>query len=969
MLTADEFLQTLEQLDDPAEQRRLVEREASWLTDDTVQRMKARANDLLRSDTPLGLALADHILYASKVSGNPVHRALGLMVQANALMWRGEQREAIVLYDEARQTALAAGNEIEATRSQVGKIAALMNLGEHQQALEVAQQTGDTLLSYNEVVSAATAYTNAASCYNILNQFEQALSYLYKAQRLLQELATPAAQKTLGLVYYTLSTALRGLGRYQQALEWAEEASSNARQYGLVINEATFQAAGAVCYYWLGDFNKALRILHASREVFVRHGLMPNLIDCDRFIATCYLELGHYEQAVEQAQAVIELLQARDLTRTPDYARAYLLLGLAYSGLGELDEAAQALETTRQITEQTGVANLRQHTDVRLAEIYLARQQPAQAAALLAGILPDLNNALHLTPLAQLLLGRIAASQNDYDEAVSLTRQAISSFETQGIQGRVYQCYYQLAEISEKQGNLAEALTHLNRAIESLEHLRGRIASETRSVFLRSKEGVYEAAVTLSLASGEVEQAFGLAERVKSRALAELVGQQLDIRVRVRDEADRPLVEEIEGLRAQHNDLTQRLARWQTELASTPPLNEEERQTALKQALTCEKKLAALTHTLQVRNAHYAEDATLAPSYQPFDKTLLEPDEALVEYYVARGELLAFVTTSKGQQVVRQLSTLPQLNRQLTFFRLNLAATVKNLADINRLEPSLFANRLEGFVTNSRALLQKLHAALFAPLTPLLAGYKRLLLVPHGSLHYLPFHALYDGATNSYLLETFEEITYLPAASLLRFCRERARQERGVGALVYAYSNEGALPCTLEEARLVAATLGCEARLEEAANLGSFRTEATSKKIIHLAAHGQYREDAPLFSSLLLAGGDLTVHEIFNMEWQASLVTLSACDSGLGAPGGGDEAQGLSRACLYAGASSLALSLWRVDDRAGSLLMQEFYRNLLAGQSKAAALRQAQLTLLQNPNYRHPFYWAPYILIGDNGPL
>jgi CHAT domain-containing protein len=105
------------------------------------------------------------------------------------------------------------------------------------------------------------------------------------------------------------------------------------------------------------------------------------------------------------------------------------------------------------------------------------------------------------------------------------------------------------------------------------------------------------------------------------------------------------------------------------------------------------------------------------------------------------------------------------------------------------------------------------------------------------------------------------------------------------------------------------------------------------------------------------------------MELQASLVTLSACDSGLGTIGGGDEILGLSRACLYAGASSLALSLWRVEDRAGSRLMQEFYRNLLNGQSKAAALRQSQLALLHHPDYRHPFYWAPFILIGDGGKL
>jgi CHAT domain-containing protein len=241
--------------------------------------------------------------------------------------------------------------------------------------------------------------------------------------------------------------------------------------------------------------------------------------------------------------------------------------------------------------------------------------------------------------------------------------------------------------------------------------------------------------------------------------------------------------------------------------------------------------------------------------------------------------------------------------------------------------------------------------------------------VPHGSLHYLPFHALYDAGNDRYLLESFDELTYLPAASLLAVCRERASRGSGEGSLVLGFSNRGALPCAVEEARLVGQTLNTEALVEEAASLANFRQNAATRKILHLATHGRYREDAPLFSSLLLADGELTVHELLNMELQASLVTLSACETGLGALSGGDEVQGLSRACLYAGASSLALSLWRVDDRAGQMLMQEFYQGLLQGLGKGAALRQAQLQLMRRPAYSHPFYWAPFVLIGDSGAL
>jgi CHAT domain-containing protein len=108
------------------------------------------------------------------------------------------------------------------------------------------------------------------------------------------------------------------------------------------------------------------------------------------------------------------------------------------------------------------------------------------------------------------------------------------------------------------------------------------------------------------------------------------------------------------------------------------------------------------------------------------------------------------------------------------------------------------------------------------------------------------------------------------------------------------------------------------------------------------------------------------------MELNASLVTLSACQTGISVVGGGDELVGFSRAFLYAGAASLLMSLWRVEDQATARLMDRFYRDLLDGQRKSAALRQAQVALLRGEEgvrFRHPYFWAPFFLIGDRGPV
>ena len=970
MQTIAEFITNLEQLSDPLEQRHYIESGIEWLTDETVQLMKARANELLSLDIDRGVALADNIIYASQVSGKPIHRALGLMVQANALRRRGKLAEAVSLYDQAQQTALEAGNEVEAARSQVGKIGALCSLGEYKQALETAQFAGPILLAHNEIVSASTVFINAGICYAHLVQTQKSLEEYEKARRILEEAATPATQAPLRRILFNSALSLRDLGRYAEALDRIEQACEMAEQAALVIDKAIYQQGAATCHYAKGDYNKALRILHGVRDVFEKNRDVRMLVNCERFICECYLQLGRHEEALEQAERSINLLEEAGLVTNFEYIQAHYFMGTALFWLNESEQAIEVLLKAREIANQLDSGHFITQTNIVMAQIYLKQNDLEKAEELLKTILLDPEQT-RLGPKAQLLLARLESQKANAETAQSLIEQALIQLQTQGVLNDRYEGYYQLAEIAEQQDDLPKALQHIEQSIQSLESLRGRIASETRSVFLRSKETVYEAGVALSLNTSQVEPAFNLAERVKSRSLVELVGSGLDIRVRVREEGDRPLVEEFERLRNRHNELTNRLAYWGVADSTLGQyeLEEANRKILLAELQTCEKRLAQITERLQVENARYAEDVTLMPAYNPFDRQLLGADEVLVEYFVARDELMAFVVTRQEVRVVRQLMTVAQLNRQLALFRLNLAGTVKNLSEVATTTPEAFATRLNGLVNNSRALLQKLYDTLFAPLAPLVAGYCHLMLVPHGSLHYLPFHALYNRVTGHYLLEDFEEVTYLPAASLLHFCRERAVRATGKDFLVLGFSNQGALPCTVEEAQEVANTLGCEAYLEEAAALRNFREHAASKKIIHLATHGRYREDAPLFSSLLLADGELTGHELFNMELQASLVTLSACDSGLGAIGGGDEMMGLSRACLYAGASSLALSLWRVNDAASSLLMKEFYSKLLNGYGKAAALRQAQLTLLHNVQYQHPFYWAPFILIGDNGLL
>jgi len=203
-------------------------------------------------------------------------------------------------------------------------------------------------------------------------------------------------------------------------------------------------------------------------------------------------------------------------------------------------------------------------------------------------------------------------------------------------------------------------------------------------------------------------------------------------------------------------------------------------------------------------------------------------------------------------------------------------------------------------------------------------------------------------------------VQYVPAASILAFCH-RKETTRFLPALIMGYSDAGRLPYVEGEVEAVAA---CVPRPRlftgDEATLSRLREQAGECGLLHLAAHGVFRGDNPLFSFLQLADEPLRLLDVYGLKLRADLVTLSACETGMNQLKGGDLI-GLCRGFFYAGASSLVVSLWRVDDETTAELMTSFYRGLVAGKATCAALREAQLEILSQ--YRHPYYWAPFVVV------
>jgi CHAT domain-containing protein len=226
----------------------------------------------------------------------------------------------------------------------------------------------------------------------------------------------------------------------------------------------------------------------------------------------------------------------------------------------------------------------------------------------------------------------------------------------------------------------------------------------------------------------------------------------------------------------------------------------------------------------------------------------------------------------------------------------------------------------------------------------------------------VPFHALFDG--RQYVAERLEVWT-APSSSLQALCQARTVPAgTDDSALVVGYSG-GRLPAVIDEARRVASITGGSCYLEDQATRAVVLRRGAQHRILHLAAHGEARLDNPMFAHIALADGQLSMADVFNLRLDGALVTLSACETGRAAVVGGDEVVGLSRGFLFAGASTLVQSLWRVDDVATARLMECFYTHLHAGAAPGAALRTAQRTFIEQGSL--PYVWAPFQVVGFGG--
>jgi CHAT domain-containing protein len=929
--------------------------------------------------------------------------------------------------DRARQrfeAALAAWQSLGDPVGQADALIELTDIESDQAHYESALARCQEALALAEAAGyrfgIAAALRKVGDTYLRLSRIDEALTAYRRALTVWQELGDPAGESA---TLYGMGLCLDRKGRKDEALDSLNRALSLHRQAGDLAREATTLTAIAGIWLARGETGQALggleNALRLSRSfgssrteaavlfnLGIAHKLRSELEaalasfeevlrinrrlgdrdyepDNLHAIGSLYVDLGDHDKAQDRYREALELCSGRDAVCA---ARELSSIGwVQYLGgdpQAALESAGRALARSREAGDKQRQAGALYTRGVA----FTALGQPGESLAPLAealtlrqsgGSVLDQAQALLALANARRDLGDSAAAEGGYREALDLVRPV-------GITLLEAQCLYNWALLDRGVGRLEQALAKVGQAVDKVESLRSRVTAQSlRTSFFASKRPYYELWIELLMrleeqepGKGHAAAALAASERARARGLLELLAEaQIDVEGGVDP-----------SLKSRETDLQARQSWLQDKLFRAAPAE----RAALQQEIgRIDEDLDRLEAEIRRSDPRYAEVRYPNTLELAGMEALLDDKTALLEYFVGKQESFLFVITRSGQGGPSGLTVYKLPGAEI------LTQRVRALRTAIQGGP-----RQEGDYIEEAT---RLYATLLAPAAGLLADKSHLLISPDGSLRLLPFEALLMSrvAGNArfsdfpYVLRRYA-VSYVPSASVLSGLRQsRAVSPSGgpppkeflafADPVVEAGAGETPLGITWSRLTRSEGEVRAIAALYPPGDVQLYlREEATKDRVehdplletarrIHFATHGFVTEPPLSLSGLVLTrvsgpaeGALLQVRDIFNLRLNADLVTLSACETGLGREVSGEGVVGMTQAFLYAGARSLLVSFWKVSEASTPRLMESFYHDLGKTGGKAEALQHAKLEMIADAVYAHPFYWAPFLLSGNS---
>src|SRR5215204_2527842 len=892
------------------------------------------------------LGAADSLRLLAEIRPNPEIKALAAWAAGLKALIDGEMQLAVSNLDEAERRFLRTGKIQTAAATQVSKLIALSMLGRYQEAIDCGLRAREVFLAHNDFRAAGKIEHNIGNLHFRRDRYHDAEVFQTAAR---DRFAALNDEKQLATVNNCLANTYALLHKFKSAEELFEDALKQAEASGQPVTLAGIEGNIGLFALLQGRYDRALDYLERSRQRYTSLGLTIQAVLAEHEIGDAYLELNLAAEALEIYERVIPVFTQHGMRAEQARAQAYggralILLGRTKEAQHWLDRAQRLYAAEENAVGAALVALTHAQLLYREAKFEGARMMASQAepALLMSGSWQRLLLARWLRAEADRALGNPGPAR----ELLEQTLQQTEAHEQPQIAER---CFSSLGAIALHEGDLKLAEAKFKKAIELTEELRAPIPGEEfRTAFFANRMSPYHELAKLCLIDGDQRavEALGFVERAKSRALADALAGRITLSTEPRDDFEAHLQVQAGKLREELNYLYNQMHR---SVRGTVQIQEADSQLE-RELLERERKLQEISRQLQHRVASGEKRSEQADQFSIIHlQAALGADRALVEYTTIDDNLVAFVATDQGVEIVRDLGSESGIRTEIERCRFQI--------DTLRYGSTRVRNHLPALAERTQKHLRSLYRRLLKTIETRI-GQRELVIVPHGILHYLPFQALHDG--DSYLIER-REVSIAPSAAVLLQCLKRSRYVYRK-ALLLGVADEQ-IPRVREELHALDNIFDDVQRFsDEAATTEALRKYSVDVDVLHLACHANFRSDNPLFSSLRLSDGWFTARDAYRLKLNCGLVTLSACETGMNAVAPGDELMGLVRGFLSAGSPSVMMSLWTVDDEATTELMVAFYAELAGTKSPATALRAAQLTLLKERP--HPFFWSPFVLVG-----
>ena len=948
---SEKLLREIAKLRDDSSRRRYLARRARLRSAAAVGQLNEVSRAKLRVDPGESLALAESAVAIAEKLGNKDALGRSLRAKANALYNIGDNSTALEYHARALAIFRRRHKREEEGRTLNASIQPYILVGQYDQALAAADAARAIFSAAGDTRRLGHIEINVGNVYHRQDRFEEGLACYERAYEILAPLRD---SEGLAIALYNMAVCLITLNDFPRALASYQRAREMFVSYGMTLLVTQSDYNIAYLYYLRGEYSQAIRLLRAARVESEKNGDQHIHALCFLDLSEIYLELNMSAEAREIARE--GYLRFEKLGMGYEQAKCLANQAMANSQLGkalaslELFQQAREMLAREQNLVWPSLIDLYQAVVLFEADRLFESRRLCQRSAVFFE-----SSVLHgKAALCHLLLARIALRTGNLVLArkeCAAARDRVAGLESPSLR---LQAHFLLGQIHQASGDAPSAYCSYQAARAELETLRSSLRGEELKIsFMKNRLEIYESLVELCLrqqplpgaAKTPAEEAFGYIELAKSRSLADLLlspGASLA----APDEGQSDLVRRIREMREELNWYYRRIEREQLSAEAPSAQRIEKLQ---NEALARENNLVRVLQDLRASAA--GPGAAALDSLPPLEsiRQSLPPQAALIEYFAVKDQFIAAVLTRSSLNIV----PLTPVSRAANLVRL-LRFQLSKFS----LGPDYVRTFHDGLLRASRTHLHDLYRELIAPLCEQLSAAQHLVIVPHGTLHSLPFHALFDG--QHYLIDRFS-ISYSPGAGIYSLSHRRKSSAPGQ-ALVLGVPDERA-PFIADEVRAVAEILP-GSRLVTGAEEGgeALRAHGSGFRLIHIATHGIFRQDNPMFSGIRLGPAYLNLYDLYHLQLDAELVSLSGCATGLNVVSVGDELLGLSRGLLFAGAQSLLLTLWDVHDRSTAEFMTCFYKRLAGSANRAVALQGAVQYVRER--YPHPYYWAPFALTG-----